>query len=72
MLKKLTTVVIVLATLLVLGGCTSSSQNDNGPSVGYRVGDIAPDFELLNLEGETVTLSELRGSPVMINFWTTT
>jgi peroxiredoxin len=34
--------------------------------------DLASDFELLNLEGETVYLSGLRGSPVMINFWTTT
>jgi hypothetical protein len=62
-LKKLMTVVIVLAALLVMAGCSS---------LGFNVGDIAPDFELLNLEGETVTLSGLRGSPVMINFWLTT
>jgi uncharacterized lipoprotein YajG len=62
MLKKLMTVMIVLAALLVLAGCSSP----------FNVGDIAPDFELLNLEEETVTLSGLRGNPVMINFWQTT
>lgn len=73
MLKKLITAAVVLAALLVLAGCSSpASQNGTGPTVGFRVGDLAPDFELLNLEGEMVTLSGLRGSPVMINFWTTT
>ena len=32
-------------------------------------GRVAPDFELQNLEGETVSLSDHRGSPVMVNFW---
>lgn len=32
---------------------------------------IAPDFELSTLAGGTVTLSELRGKTVVINFWAT-
>lgn len=35
------------------------------------LGSIAPDFTLNDLEGEPVTLSQLRGQPVMINFWAT-
>ncbi len=73
MLKKLITAAVVLAALLDLVGCPSpASQNGTGPTVGFSVGDLAPDFELQNLEGEMVTLSGLRGSPVMINFWLTT
>jgi peroxiredoxin len=34
-------------------------------------GALAPDFTLFNLEGEQITLSELRGHPVMINLWAT-
>ncbi len=34
-------------------------------------GALAPDFSLFNLEGEQITLSELRGRPVMINLWAT-
>jgi len=34
-----------------------------------RVGDLAPDFSARNVHGETVTLSELRGSPVLLVFY---
>lgn len=34
-------------------------------------GDLAPDFQLLDTKGNTVTLSELRGKVVMVNFWAT-
>lgn len=30
---------------------------------------MAPDFSLTTFEGETITLSELRGQVVVINFW---
>jgi peroxiredoxin/outer membrane lipoprotein-sorting protein len=35
------------------------------------VGHMAPDFELKTLDGEKVKLSDLRGKPVMLNFWAT-
>lgn len=36
-----------------------------------QVGALAPDFELQNIQGETVRLSEYRGKPVLVNFWAT-
>ena len=39
--------------------------------VGLEVGNIAPDFELKTLLGETAKLSDYRGKPVMLNFWAT-
>jgi peroxiredoxin len=36
---------------------------------GPVVGQPAPDFTLKTLDGQTVTLSDLRGQPVVINFW---
>lgn len=36
-----------------------------------REGFLAPDFSLQTLEGETVTLSELRGQAVLVNLWAT-
>ena len=38
---------------------------------GLDVGNLAPDFELTTLDGETVKLSDYRGNRVMINFWAT-
>lgn len=34
-------------------------------------GHPAPDFELTNMDGETVRLSDFEGKPVVLNFWAT-
>ena len=34
-----------------------------------QIGFAAPDFTLDTLDGETITLSELRGQPMLINLW---
>lgn len=41
------------------------------PAVGPKVGNQAPDFELLSLSGDRVRLDDQRGKPVLINFWAT-
>ena len=65
MLKKLTVILVMtIALLLMIAGCQPSSELTTGMSP-------APDFALQDLEGQTVTLSDLRGSPVMLNFWAT-
>ena len=38
---------------------------------GIDVGDVAPDFSVVNLAGESVALSDYAGQPVMLNFWAT-
>ena len=40
-----------------------------GREVGSRSGNLAPDFELQTLGGETFRLSDHRGQPILINFW---
>jgi peroxiredoxin len=39
--------------------------------VGPLVGEAAPDFSLKTLDGQTVTLSGLKGKAVLINLWAT-
>lgn len=39
--------------------------------IGTRPGMLAPDFLLEKPEGGTLRLSDLRGSPVVVNFWAT-
>lgn len=39
------------------------------PEEGIAKGEAAPDFTLETLDGEELTLSELRGEKVILNFW---
>lgn len=38
---------------------------------GLALGEVAPNFELKTLEGETAKLSDYRGKKVILNFWAT-
>lgn len=56
----------------------SGMIKDQSGELPYNVYDIgieknkrAPDFELLNLSGEKVRLSDYRGKKVFLNFWAT-
>ncbi|MFC2035517.1 redoxin domain-containing protein [Chloroflexota bacterium] len=74
--------VVILLGMLVIQGCTSGAQSTikelpsgttapgaltPAPEVGY----LAPDFTLVDLKGNQVTLSDLRGEAVFLNFWAT-
>jgi len=63
-------------TLSFLGtGCTESkptvTKPTGPPEIGVEVGNIAPDFKLTRLNGETSSLSDYRGKIVLVNFWAT-
>ncbi len=40
-----------------------------GREIGPRIGQLAPDFELDTLDGGRLRLSDLRGQPLVLNFW---
>lgn len=42
-----------------------------GPAEGVRAGLRAPDFQVVDIEGAPVQLSDLRGKVVLLNFWGT-
>lgn len=51
---------------------SSSNYEDNlTDDVGIQKGQIAPNFTVETLEGESITLSELKGKKVILNFWAT-
>lgn len=68
----LTLVVAVLGALWI--SATRVQPGDSalvGLQPAPEPGSPAPDFTLQTLEGDTVTLSDLRGRPVVVNFWAT-
>ncbi|WP_058308802.1 peroxiredoxin family protein [Gracilibacillus massiliensis] len=48
-----------------------SEEAAENAEVGLDIGNVAPNFELQTLAGETVSLADFRGKPVMLNFWAT-
>ncbi|MGE7910966.1 redoxin domain-containing protein [Lysinibacillus xylanilyticus] len=50
---------------------TSLGKEMDERKVGLKNGDTPPDFTLTSLDGKDVTLSELRGKKVVLNFWAT-
>jgi len=47
-------------------GCSVSRDAVRGPEIG----NLAPNFQLNNLDEESVALSDFLGKPVLVNFWT--
>jgi len=54
---------LIITILSLIGGATSCT------STGPEVGKQAPDFTLGTMAGTEITLSELRGKPVVLTFW---
>ncbi|HYG98438.1 MAG TPA: TlpA disulfide reductase family protein [Terriglobales bacterium] len=54
---------LTLLTLLFMAGCYSGSRPP-------RIGSEAPDFTVTD-NNRTVTLSQFKGKPVVLNFWAT-
>lgn len=56
---------IILTSGLLVTGCAADTE----PSA--QEGKLAPDFQLQDLDGQSVALSDFRGKPVLLNFWAT-
>jgi len=81
MKKKVSLVVLVLAFALVMGGAYvlygDLSGGAGAPSVGVQeeaetgsaAAQSAPDFTVEDTEGNYVSLSDMVGKPVVVNFW---
>ena len=82
-LKQVTKVkmlfVIMLGCLISLPSCdnsTAQQKNEplikNGKNTQGNSNELrAPDFSLADLEGNTITLDQMRGKVVLLNFWGT-
>jgi peroxiredoxin len=65
--KNLTPSLLPIETKTVEEVFEEETETLSLPFRGY----LAPDFELMDLNGESVRLSDFRGEVVLINFWAT-
>jgi thiol-disulfide isomerase/thioredoxin len=57
--------ILILSASVTLTGCSRSVEK------APEIGKYAPDFQLSNLDGEAVALSDLTGNPILLNIWAT-
>jgi cytochrome c biogenesis protein CcmG/thiol:disulfide interchange protein DsbE len=71
-LRRLPRRFLVYAALLpfVVLGAAGFALFLRGPTISpTTIGSVAPDFSLVDLDGNPVHLADLRGQPVIVNFW---
>jgi len=74
-----------LCLLVILSGCLDAGEQSTSVPTMVNIspeatanlpvapakGARAPDFTLTDLSGDEVSLNDLRGQPVLLNFWAT-
>ncbi len=58
-----------IGLFVFVSGCQATGSSTE---YGNRVGNIAQDFTLKDLSGNSVSLSGFIGRPVIVHFWSTT
>ena len=67
-------VILVIAGMLIAGRRLTRPQTPGASISGSNAalkGKPAPDFQLTDLDGNSVKLADLRGKAVLLNFWAT-
>jgi len=62
-------VVGAILPLLILTAWALLLVGRGAPAAGAQIGQAAPDFALSDLNGNPIRLADLRGRPVIVNFW---
>ena len=79
-MKRLSSLLLALLMLLSLSACSGEGEvtekptdSDEAPAHTHTdeelAPDAAPDFTVYNKEGNPVKLSDMKGTPVVLNFW---
>ena len=61
--------ILIFAALWIKWSAVPEGKTTAGKVPAPMEGFLAPEFELTSLDDDTVTLSDLRGKVVLLNFW---
>lgn len=69
-------IVVIIAVILLLPSCGNrnakkSAETDTESTTLVKAGETAPDFTVELVDGSQLSLKELRGKVVLLNFWAT-
>ncbi|MBF6606719.1 MAG: TlpA family protein disulfide reductase [Chloroflexi bacterium] len=67
--RLLASLVVGVAVVGVMALVAVGFARDPGRIESPLVGRVAPEFRLVSLGGTTIDLADLRGRPVVLNFW---
>ncbi len=72
-LKALKCLLLIACVSFVLFGCgeQQGGQPQLSAGAGTGKGQAAPNFTLTNMQGQQVSLADLKGKVVIVNFWAT-
>lgn len=69
--KIFKTLLMICCAALLLVGCGEQDTGLQQVSAGAGKGQSAPDFTLNDMQGKKVSLADLKGKVVILNFWAT-
>jgi len=67
--KLVSVLILISGAIWISFSATFPGGNSNSRIPAPQQGFLAPDFSLQTFDGETITLSEFRGQPVLVNLW---
>lgn len=86
-MKKVVSLLVIIVLVAIMVGTYINKENEKSQAIsehaigkevsldpndiGIEQGQVAPDFTLSTLSGESITLSDLKGKKVVLNFWAT-
>ena len=81
--RVLKTILAIILVAVLFGGLTAACSKNPAPAPtpapapkpapvptqGFQAGNLAPDFQLADMDGQSVSLSDFRGKTILLNFW---
>lgn len=69
--KMLKSLLLIICTSVLMVGCGEQDSLQPLSSTGAGKGQVAPNFTLTDMQGQNVSLTDLKGKVVILNFWAT-